>query len=142
MHLLWLVPLFWLIDVKIPALIEAMTQDLCVQWLGFNAMTVVMAFLVWSPVLLITPVLLILWRHWRRVEQTQQHPLPGQKVYKPTPYIRGQQARKRARLILKILPYVGLFCLILSAMMHLAMYQLMTQLNDPYPCPSLSQENG
>jgi len=113
-HLLWLLPLFLLFNhVLAPALSEP-TDWACADWLGWPAVRWVLLLLVCSPMLLLTAAMAPVVAHWLRVKRHQQHPLPGQKVFKPTPVIRGDKALNRARMVLIVLPVCWLILLVMS----------------------------
>jgi hypothetical protein len=100
LHALWLIPLYLVMKFSVFPVLSEPSTWLCQTWLGYPSATLMPVLLcIFSALLLIMGVLPVLW-HWRKVLKLGQHPLPGQKVFKPTPVIKGPRARRRAWLAL------------------------------------------
>lgn len=104
LHGLWLVPLFLVMNYGVFPVLREPSKWLCQNWFGIPSARMMPVLLCGFSITLIWIACVPVWRHWWNVLKLEQHPLPGQKVFKPTPIIRNRQARQRARLVLFGMP--------------------------------------
>jgi len=114
LHVLWLAPLFALLNYQVLPALNEPSGWACQDWFGRSAMLWVLELLISTPLLIMTVASIPVALHWKRVMRVKQHPLPGQKVFKPTAVIRGHKARARARLVLIVLPLCWLILLFMT----------------------------
>ena len=110
-HGAWALPLFLVTQFLFFPWFETFVETAPCRLLGpFRAIDVVIyAMFVGLPGSFLLIVLAIEGRHSLRVWQLAQHPLPGEKVLKPTRYVFGRRARLRPLLfLLLVLGVAGL----------------------------------
>lgn len=110
-HGAWAVPLFLITQFLFFPWFETFVETAPCRQLGpFSALNVLIhGIFVGLPGSFLLIVLAIEGRHSLRVWQLAQHPLPGEKVLKPTRYVYGRRARLRPLLFLLVMAGVAGF---------------------------------
>lgn len=117
-HAAWSFPLLACLHFYLlPAFKEFANTAPCRNYWGIDGAYTVFIPVFCSP-LLFAVLLAALWGHeYKSILRLAQYPLPGQKVFKPTPYVYGFKAKLRAYVFfsfITLLIGVGIYVLIWS----------------------------
>ncbi|WP_223787649.1 hypothetical protein [Marinicella meishanensis] len=135
-HGLWLVPLM----IGLQLLLRALNKKnlLCEQTWGLSHWHWFIAVMLLLLLAVFIGAVVFNWLYWQKVRQSEQFPLPGQKVWKPQRIITGQAAQQRAKLYLSVLACLGLAFMVCVAVLFYLIQGLITPAALAAKCAALA----